>query len=425
VFSQNYINYEVIIVDNNSTDKTIDIIKTYPVKHILNVDKYIPGDSINKGIMHASGDIVIMLSSHCIPKNKDWILRLVSNFENSNIAGVYGRQIPMSYSSPYDVRDLLITFGMDKRTQVKDYFFHNANSAILKSVWEEIPFDSVATNVEDRIWAKKVVESGYNLVYDPDACVYHHHGIHHNQDLKRASDTVKVLREIEEFNHKDWLPISAYPENRYIVAIITIEKDIDAIGAINPIQDTIDEIVSTQNINKLYLISREKIISKYVLYDKCELLERPNFIDTDDVSLAQVLKWGLEEINKQGLYPEYVVYANPIYVFKPENLLNRLIDDVCYKGLDSVFVGYKEFADHWAYDDDIDDYVCFGDALKARSEKRELFKSLIGSGCITRSRIIRDARIIGDKKIGIITTSDVMHTLKISDPVIFSIIDKI
>ena len=32
----------------------------------------------------------------------------------------YGRQVPLPYSSDFDKRDLLNTFGLDKRIQVKD-----------------------------------------------------------------------------------------------------------------------------------------------------------------------------------------------------------------------------------------------------------------------------------------------------------------
>ena len=52
---------------------------------------------------------------------------LYNNFdENEKLAGVYGRQLPLSYTSDADKRDLLIAFGQDKKVQHKDYFFHNA-----------------------------------------------------------------------------------------------------------------------------------------------------------------------------------------------------------------------------------------------------------------------------------------------------------
>ena len=70
--------------------------------------------------------------------------------EEENIAGVYGRQVPFSYSEPSDKRDLEITFGLDKRYHIKDAFFHNANSAFKRETLIKYPFDENLTNIEDR-----------------------------------------------------------------------------------------------------------------------------------------------------------------------------------------------------------------------------------------------------------------------------------
>ena len=77
------------------------------------------------------------------------------------VAGVYGRQQPMSFSSDNDKRDLVTVFGLDKKTQKKDPFFHNANSMFRRDIWNEIPFDEEVTNIEDRVWGKF-----YNLFVD-------------------------------------------------------------------------------------------------------------------------------------------------------------------------------------------------------------------------------------------------------------------
>jgi len=55
----------------------------------------------------------------------------------------------------------MTVFGLDRRVQVKDSFFHNANSAFRREVWEKIPFDEQVTNIEDRVWAKKILSLGY------------------------------------------------------------------------------------------------------------------------------------------------------------------------------------------------------------------------------------------------------------------------
>src|SRR5262249_51690853 len=139
VFAQDQKDIEVIIVDNHSTDKTVEKAKRFPVK-VLEVDDYLPGKALNVGFKASSGVYIVCLSAHCVPVNDQWLSNLLNNFNDSKVAGVYGRQEPLSFTSDFDKRDLLITFGLDRRVQIKDSFFHNANSMIRRDVWEKIPF---------------------------------------------------------------------------------------------------------------------------------------------------------------------------------------------------------------------------------------------------------------------------------------------
>jgi len=423
VYNQAHDNFEVIIVDSGSTDKTLDIVNSFSIDQLIVLDRYLPGYALNEGIKISNGSIVVMLSSHCVPKGTEWLNTLVSNLKGNNVAGVYGRQLPVAFSTPHDIRDLFITFGLDKRVQIKDYFFHNANSAIKKSVWKKIPFDDSATNIEDRIWGKKVTESGYQLVYEPMAEVFHHHGIHQSQNHGRAKSTLQVLKDVESFDHQELLPKTLLPKNRDIVAIIPIKTRYDSINGYDPVQNLISELRNVKNLKHTYYISTSGIIENYDLDDKSTLLKRPEKLKSESVSLGTVLKWGIVELNKANRFPDYIIYANPEYIFRPDNLIQRLIDDACYKGLDSVFVGYTEYSNYWSYDSDADDYKPFGEKLLPRTDKHPMYKSLFGLGCITRSRIVRDGDIVGQKRIGIISTSDIKHTFRVSDPYMLSILE--
>ena len=42
-FSQSFKDFEIIIVDNNSNDKTIEKAKKFDIKHIINLEEYFPG----------------------------------------------------------------------------------------------------------------------------------------------------------------------------------------------------------------------------------------------------------------------------------------------------------------------------------------------------------------------------------------------
>jgi len=161
VQKQTYTDYEIVIVDNDSNDLTLKICKFFKIKKIIKLKHYLPGKSINRGVKMASGNIIVLLSAHCVPTNKSWLKNLIKPFDNSNIVAVYGRQSPTSTSNNTDIRDLFITFGLDQKLQSKDPFFHNANSAIRKETLDQIPFDERLTNIEDRDWGKKIIKKGY------------------------------------------------------------------------------------------------------------------------------------------------------------------------------------------------------------------------------------------------------------------------
>src|SRR5215510_11653515 len=80
VFDQDEKDVEVIVVDNHSTDKTVEKAKRFPVK-VLDVDDYLPGKALNVGFKEARGEFIVCLSAHCIPVNKEWLSNLLTNFD--------------------------------------------------------------------------------------------------------------------------------------------------------------------------------------------------------------------------------------------------------------------------------------------------------------------------------------------------------
>ena len=80
VFKQDYKNFEVIIVDNESTDRTIIKANEFPVK-IVKIKDFFPGKAINDGIRASSGDFIVCLSGHCIPVDNQWLGNLIKDLE--------------------------------------------------------------------------------------------------------------------------------------------------------------------------------------------------------------------------------------------------------------------------------------------------------------------------------------------------------
>lgn len=197
VKAQSVRDVEIIVVDNQSTDSTLGIAEWHGCK-IINIgdDKFTFGRALNWGIDAAAGEYIAIISGHCVPTDDRWLSAFHSCFEDRSIAGAYGRQEPLPDTSPNDKRDLWTTFGIEPKIQKVDYFFHNANSMIVKDIWEKLPFDEEIQGVEDRDWAKKVLGLGYKIAYQPLANVYHFHGIHHDGNPERSQRVARVIESI-------------------------------------------------------------------------------------------------------------------------------------------------------------------------------------------------------------------------------------
>ena len=89
VFRQVYRNFEIILVDNMSTDQTVSKAREYPLT-LVKIEKFTPGKAINDGIRASRGEYLVILSGHCVPANEHWLGNLVRNLEDPEIAGVYG-----------------------------------------------------------------------------------------------------------------------------------------------------------------------------------------------------------------------------------------------------------------------------------------------------------------------------------------------
>jgi len=393
---------EVVLVDNNSSDHTIAIAKRYSVNKIINIENFIPGKALNDGIKVSSGDYIVCISAHCIPENNDWLKKMLSNFNNnSNIAGVYGRQIPMSFTNPIDKRDLLIVFGKDKRIQKKDYFFHNANSMIPRLIWEKFPFDENVTNIEDRVWGKQVIEEGYNIIYEPEATVFHHHGLHQGNQEKRAKGVVSILEKVD-YQIMNSLPLLMRPEKINVAAIIPIIGDLPK-GSYqySLFKKAVDSLKSSRFINSIYCICENKNLAKSVdvIY-----LNRQTINNEDSISLNKLLMHALGIIESQGDYPDSIFYVNHDYLNRSKGIIDEIITYAQYNGCDSTFPGLIDYGHYW-YNISEKEYKQTDTSLKPRGEREPLYKAMYGLGTLTSSWLIRSGRMVGGE-IGIVKIED-------------------
>eukprot|EP01026_Neomeris_dumetosa_P037162 TRINITY_DN30092_c0_g1_i1.p1 TRINITY_DN30092_c0_g1~~TRINITY_DN30092_c0_g1_i1.p1 ORF type:complete len:113 (+),score=6.45 TRINITY_DN30092_c0_g1_i1:90-428(+) len=64
VFRQSFRDFEVVLVDNSSTDRTVEKAKKYPIT-LVELEEFLPGKAINDGVRASKGEILVILSGHC------------------------------------------------------------------------------------------------------------------------------------------------------------------------------------------------------------------------------------------------------------------------------------------------------------------------------------------------------------------------
>lgn len=92
VLSQDCENVELIVIDGGSTDGTLDVLKTFADQIGVLVSEPDQGiyDALNKGIQHATGDVVGFLHSDDLFNDNQALIKIATAFEEPRIDATYG-----------------------------------------------------------------------------------------------------------------------------------------------------------------------------------------------------------------------------------------------------------------------------------------------------------------------------------------------
>jgi rhamnosyltransferase len=187
---------EVIVVDSGSTDATLDIVQRFPVQLIeIPAESFTYGRSLNIGIAASRGDVIVSLSAHTLPIGSGWLTSLINPLSEPNVCGVYGRQVPRVDAGRLEVFGMWFTGVSSDRRRIhrSNPMFSNANGAFRRRLWEEEPFDEDVAGAEDLAWVRIMLRRGYVVVFEPEACAYHSHGVplgRHIRQIARDFPTV-------------------------------------------------------------------------------------------------------------------------------------------------------------------------------------------------------------------------------------------
>lgn len=175
---QRYKDFEVLLVDSGSVDRTREIAAANGARIVrMRTEDFTFGHSLNVGIRQTQSPYIAILSAHAIPSDEEWLERLVAPLREPDVAMVYGGQRGHEISKFSEARDFERIFPSQPRTVIDpdNPFANNANSIIKRELWEQCPYDEGLPGLEDIGWAKYWIERGYKVQYEPRGCIVHVH----------------------------------------------------------------------------------------------------------------------------------------------------------------------------------------------------------------------------------------------------------
>ena len=156
------------------------------------------GYTRHMGVKKSDADIFVMMTQDAIPSNLELLEKLVEGLQIPGVAAAYARQLPKedcgiieNYQRQFNYpENSLIKSFKDKQTLgIKTYFCSNVCCAYSRAIYDKLGgFVRRAIFNEDMLYAARAINSGYQIAYVADACVYHSHNYTWKQQFHRNFD---------------------------------------------------------------------------------------------------------------------------------------------------------------------------------------------------------------------------------------------
>jgi cellulose synthase/poly-beta-1,6-N-acetylglucosamine synthase-like glycosyltransferase len=182
IYNNEYPNYEVIIVDGGSQDRTVEIAKEYG-SSVLYEKVGTRAAAINVGAMEARGDYIAFTDADAVV-DKCWLFNLLEAMKDPTIGAATGRQV-VPENAPYFSKCLFkgwqtflgggtVHAMSNDRIKLVDHPV-GVNSIVAKNVFKQLGMISEdLVTAEDVELGYRIRTRGYKILYVPDAVVFHY-----------------------------------------------------------------------------------------------------------------------------------------------------------------------------------------------------------------------------------------------------------
>ncbi|RDE36279.1 glycosyltransferase [Parageobacillus thermoglucosidasius] len=228
--------YEIVIVDNHSTDGTVEWLKQQNnIKVIFNKENLGFPKGCNQGIEIATGENILLLNNDTIV-TKNWLDNLLTCLYSSDDIGAVGpvtnsaayySTIPVSYTSIDEMHQFAASYNVsdsnkwEERLKLIGFCMLIKREAIDKVGLLDERF--TPGNFEDDDYSVRLRKAGYRLILCKDTFIHHYGSVSWKKNVNAYS---KVLTENEKkFKEKWGTDSNSYRIDHEMVELITASKE--------------------------------------------------------------------------------------------------------------------------------------------------------------------------------------------------------
>ena len=188
------IEWEVVVVDNNSSDQTREVAehycRAYPGRfRYLFEPQQGKSHALNRGVREAEGNVLAFMDDD-VTVESTWLHNVTAPLQHSTWAGVGGRIAPplnfsppswLALEGPYNLGGILALFDKGRQGAELTEAPYGTNMAFRKEIFENYglfrpdlgPSPGTEIRGEDTEFGRRVLKGGDRLWYEPSAVVHH------------------------------------------------------------------------------------------------------------------------------------------------------------------------------------------------------------------------------------------------------------